>query len=374
MTDSVPTNNILQTYRAFPPSDPDTNCDQGETGYSNVQGNIVNNILSNGVLGPDTICPVVLQLPKWTADSNDAYDQATCEDRYYGWTGTLGPQCELGATGCAPIYQLQSLQLVTKNLVNGSIHAVRPSLLQPGDVFSDYNQQSPLNENCENNCSYEAAFTCGFTGTSDVKNTVRPFIYDGLLAPVYNIGYASRCSLYNNIETIKYFISPYQNGTTTSNTVKGTQYFTIGNRKNPCTCVALLNFGNVFQATDTEINANLYWVNIKLYTKNKYGNVCIKRPVSLHIEHGPDNGMNNCFTPYFAHAREIPLESSCEEQECWTPTYQCGHQPTEQPVTNCLNMVFVSDCVDIAQLGLISDENCNYCTSVILIPKPNLLC
>ena len=373
MTDSVPTNNILQTYRAFPPLNPDTNCDQGYTGYSNVQGTIVNNIVSNNILGPDTNCQVVLQLPKWT-ESSDSYDQATCEDKYYGWTGATGPQCELGDTGCAPIYKLQSLQLVTKNLVNGSVTAVPPSSLQPpGGVFGDYLQQSPLNENCVNNCTYEAAFTCGYTGSSNLKNTVNPFIYDGLLAPVYNIGYASRCSLYNNIESIKYFITPFQNAT--DNTVKGTQYFTIGNGKNPCTCVALLNFGNIFNATDEEINANLYWVNVKLYTKNKYGNVCIKRPVSLHIEHGADNGTNNCFTPYFAHSREIPLESNKSDEECWTPTYQCGSGgPSEQPVSKCLHMVFVSDCVDIAQLGLISDDNCNYCTSLILIPKPNLLC
>lgn len=371
MTDSVPTNNILQTYRAFPPTTIDTNnCDKGFSGYLNVKGNIVNNIVSNNLLGPDTNCPVVLQLPKWTADQ-DSYDQATCEDKYYGWTGLTGPQCDFGVTGCAPIYKLQSLQLVTKNLVNGSVTAVDPVLLHPGGVFGDYLQKSALNENCVHNCTYEAAFTCGHTGSSNVKNTIQPFIYDGLLAPVYNIGYASRCSLYNNCESIKYFISPYVNGT--DNTVKGTQYFSIGNGKNPCTCVALLNVGNIFNATSEELHANLYWVNIKLYTKNKYGNVCIKRPVSLHIEHGPDNGLNNCFTPYFAHSREIPLESN-KVEECWTPTYQCGQPPTEQAVSKCLDMVFVSDCVDIAQLGLISDENCNYCTSVVLIPKPNLLC
>jgi hypothetical protein len=362
MTDITPTNNIFSTYRAFP----DDGCTGYPVSYRNVVGNIVNNVITDGAVGPDTSCPVVLELPTW--DGNTGYSQ-TCEETYYGWTGvTGGPQCELAPLDVTPRYRLSSLQLLTKNLVNGSVAAVDPNWLP---VLGSANQVNNFNEELDNGCTYKSSYT------SDANSTYN-FVYDGLLAPVYHINYASRCSIYNNNETLKYFITPYAQNTDsdpTNNRVKGTQYFTIGSGKNPCTCVALLNFGNVLAHDDEEkeIQANLYWNNIKLHTKNKYGNVCIKRPVTLHIEHGPDNGLNCCFTPYFAHQRRFPVTSDKTDDDCIVPTYVCDGTVPSVPEDTCFEMVFVSECVDINQLGLVSDDLCNYCTYIVLIPKPKLL-
>lgn len=379
MTDLTPTNNILSTYRAFPNTVAD-GCTGGYPAvYAGVRGSIVNNVLSNGSVGPDTIAPVILELPKWDGQGQTGgnYDQSQCEDTYYGWTGATGPECNPG-DDCIPSYNVPSLQLVSKNLINGSVNVVRPSwLLELGNSA----QENMFNEELDNGCNYNAAFGDCDTNTTGT-NTSRSFVYDGLLAPVYNIGYAARCSIYNNNESLRFFIVPY-NQEADNHTVKGTQYFSIGSGKNPCTQVALLNFGNIVAADQTDTNdvdavqleANLYWVNVKLHTKNKYGNVCMKRPVSLHIEHGQDTGMNGCFTPYFAHSRNFYLGNKKTSDECNVPTYTCQLQqlPNEDAGEECISMVFVSECVDISQMGLVSDDNCNYCTSVVLIPKPKLL-
>ena len=265
-----------------------------------MEGEIRNNVEESGSIVPGTpSCSnqVRLHVPSRTDSDTPSYDQSS--------TGSL----ELfgGWSGAPASYTLPSLGLLVKNLVTGSLHLV------DNDGHHGSSQQSNVFNSPTTSATFYAMDTTGVLATHD-------FPYTGQYASVYTLHHLEVCTAFNSsTDSRKYFICPYRRAgdanviESSSNRIMGTKCFTIGAGKNPCTCANLLIHSssdditsNVDGDTLAEIPGNnLYWVNVKFYTKNKYGNICMKRPVTIHIEHGPDNGLNETYTPFMATTRSV---------------------------------------------------------------------
>lgn len=352
------TNNLYATYRVLPTS--------VETdSFFSVQGEIRNNVEESGSVVPGTpSCSNQVRLHVPSGNSTDGFDQTS--------TGSL----ELWGDD-VPTYDLPSLGLLIKNLVSGSLHLVGGDTNEPTSHFGSSNQTNVFNSPTTSS-TYYAADSNGTLATHD-------FSYTGKYASVYTLHHLEVCTAFNSsTDSRKYFICPYKRPTEaiddTSNRILGTKCFTIGAGKNPCTCANLLiHSGDDDTRGDSTEGSNLYWTNIKFYTKNKYGNICMKRPVTIHIEHGPDNGLNETFTPYMATTRSVATfaGSSSDEVDDDCPvkcqTVDCSNPETSDASTNdpTFNIIFVNDCVDVSQVNTSCNGSCN--VYIVLIPKPKYL-
>lgn len=358
------TNNLYATYRVLPNSDNTDN-------FYNVEGEIRNNVSESGSIVPGTpSCSnqVRLHVPSYdgTAHSQTA-------------TGSLELWDDLTTEG-ANKYSLPSLALVVKNLVSGSLHLIGEDTNVPTNHFGSSNQTNVFNS--------PTSLSTYYAGDSNGSLATHDFSYTGKYASVYTLHHLEVCTAFNSsTDSRKYFICPYKRPTEaiddTSNRILGTKCFTIGAGKNPCTCANLLIHSGDDDLRSTydggEEGSNLYWVNIKFYTKNKYGNICMKRPVTIHIEHGPDNGLNETFTPYMATTRSVATfaSSSSDDVDDDCPvkcqTVDCSNPEVSDASTNdpTFNIIFVNDCVDVSQVNTSCNGSCN--VYIVLIPKPKYL-
>ena len=352
------TNNLYATYRVLPTS---TETDS----FFNVQGEIRNNVEESGSVVPGTpSCSNQVRLHVPSGNSTDGFSQLS--------TGSL----ELWGSS-SQTYELPSLGLLVKNLVSGSLHLVGSDSNEPSAHFGSSNQTNVFNS--------PTSLSTYYAGDSNGSLATHDFSYTGKYASVYTLHHLEVCTAFNSsTDSRKYFICPYKRPTEsiedTSNRILGTKCFTIGAGKNPCTCANLLiHSGDDDARADGTEGSNLFWVNVKFYTKNKYGNICMKRPVTIHIEQGPDNGLNETFTPYMATTRSVATfaGSSSDEVDDDCPvkcqTVDCSNPETSDASTNdpTFNIIFVNDCVDVSQVNTSCNGSCN--VYIVLIPKPKYL-
>lgn len=389
---------FLAVYRGL-----STTCTDLEKLYLKVYGRIQNNIWNSTtrhyepcVNTPSSAAVVAtLQVPAYTPDPS-GWTFPVCDDSRYSQDscGELDCVTEGGAPDVNPYYTLPSLELLLKNTITGTITAVNPcDLLSLGD-----GEGNTLGSE-QTNCFTETA-PCLLTSTLPDKCTycysecesgqklVQPFKYDGILAPVYSIGlFQSYSFLPKTQDILELFICPYKvqcedtSGTATpyvcTTDVLGTAPFCIGGTS-PCSYVNLLNFGRAECEEQNDgqiITSSLYWVQVKLFIKNKYGHVCLKKPYSLHIEASSNDTLKECYTPYFATTRTCFLnrseDDSCSGVKVCTQFAGCpsvNGYPAPQAGSS-INIVFVNDCVEISQLH--SAPSCN--VFIVLIPNTKSL-
>lgn len=377
--------------------------------YLFTRGVIVNNQWNGKSYQPPqkSGCPfqTSLNVPKTTANQN-------CEGTLNG-----GKQCQETDT----LVSIPSLVLMIQNNIDCSITPISIE-----DAFCNLTSDKKLclPGECEASACFEdpvpgapcgkTDFTCadGNFGTNEFKP-------NGLLAAVYNIALWQNYQYFAKKNVYEFIVYPYKNAATcgllpnpnvkecadlepesckdTAVPVLGTFPFCIGG-KYSCACINLLLHGEMNRDESSEgcITSNLHWVGVRLYFKNKDGNVCSKNPASVHIQANPSDPLKDCFKPYFATTRPViaqyekkinscpPTYPDCAQQFGPTVTGQCGtypqypippcpvsNSPFENPCGsstsfNCevIDLIWVNDCIDFDEFTCF--QTCNI--FIVLLP------
>ena len=256
------------------------------------------------------------------------------------------------------------------------------------------------------NVSCESSYSCR-GGLAPVSF---PFSPNGILASVYNIFKYKNFGFFrqSDKDIVEFMICPYENSAITDLSldkdicnklekedcleqypkVIGTYPFCIGG-KYKCACVNLLLHGAMTRdgdESDACLISDLHWVSVKVYLKNKNGIICTRKPATVHIEANQNDPLSDCFVACFATTRPIvtgytndnswpyPSDPSTCPNPMYYPDCKPPVPPYNVPTTPCngpgqpkcklLEIIWVSDCVDIEEFD--SFNHCNI--FVVLLP------
>lgn len=379
---------VISSIRALPSqSNNPIHCE-----YLNTKGRIVNNIYdsktSKYVIPKKDGCPfeTSLNIPKSVA-------RVECTD-------TLGGGLKCGEED--KLYRLPSLVLMVQNNVNCSITPVTIE-----DAFCNFTSDKLLclPGQCETSLCTDQPLPgdpCGVSpyNCEDGSRGVVEFKPNGILAAVYNIALWQNYQYFSKKNIYEFIVYPYRNTAACKPGVAqppcknrslepracsegdlippvvGTFPFCIGG-KYSCACVNLLIHGKLRRddLSDGCLVSDLHWVGVRLYFKNKEGNVCSKNPASVHIQVNKSDPLRECFKPYFATTRQVitsytRLAKSCPEyptdcEQQFGPSLigDCGTYPN-YPFPPCpissnypdpcagdrrceaIDLIWISDCID----------------------------